>query len=174
MGLPDVGDCQDQEKPRQTVSARRGVSDSMVGAMVPVRRLVRLPPALASRIPPALRPSPCTTPVITILKNGVESSYYVKIINLPGPTALDPLIVAGPATIRLISSGQGTLATFRLTPEAFPPDRTMLIPPGTNQVRLALECSTNLVEWFPATNGVYGPLPVAKFFRIKLDPFLSE
>src|SRR5437867_1249247 len=44
----------------------------------------------------------------------------------------DPLIVAGPATIRLLvppSDGTG-LCTVRLAPEAFPPERTILLPPG--------------------------------------------
>jgi hypothetical protein len=87
-----------------------------------------------------------------------------------------PVVVAGPATIRLTAyytlgtpKGLG-FCTFRISPEAFPPDRTILLPPGTNQARIALECSTNLVHWSAATNGVYGPLPEAKFFRIKLEP----
>ena len=83
----------------------------------------------------------------------------------------DPLIVVGPATIQLIGANNGSaFCTIRVTPESFPPDRTILVPPGTNQARVTLECSTNLVHWSVATNGVYGPLPEAKFFRIKLGP----
>lgn len=87
-----------------------------------------------------------------------------------------PVIVAGPAMFRYTavtnSSGQGAgpcFITFRITPEAFPPDRTVIALPGTNQTFVTLECSTNLVNWASATNGVYGPMPEAKFFRIKLQ-----
>jgi hypothetical protein len=80
----------------------------------------------------------------------------------------DPLVVAGPATIRLAANGgRKVLSTFKVTPEPFPPDRTVIALPGTNQTAVTLECSTNLVDWVSATNGVYGPMPEAKFFRIK-------
>ena len=80
--------------------------------------------------------------------------------------------IAGPAKIVFIAPlGNGTcFATFRITPESFPPDRTIIAMPGTNQTSITLECSTNLVQWSPATNGVYGPMPEAKFFRIKAQP----
>ena len=32
-----------------------------------------------------------------------------------------------------------------------------------------MECSTNLVHWVPATNGIYGSPTEAKFFRLKAD-----
>lgn len=67
-------------------------------------------------------------------------------------------------------NGQSALCTVRVSPEAFPPDRAVLVAPGTNQTRVTLECSTNLLNWFTATNGIYGPLPEAKFFRIKTEP----
>jgi hypothetical protein len=113
------------------------------------------------------------------LLNGVDALLYLE---KDGKTFVhsydwrvnfvDPLIVAGPANFRLVAQASGSgraLCTFKITPEAYPPDRAILIPPGTNQARITLECSTNLVQWFAATNGVYGPLPEAKFFRIKLD-----
>ena len=107
---------------------------------------------------------------LEIEKDGKKARHVVS-DNSEGQY-FDPVIVAGPATIRLITAPLGGtgLCTVKLTPEAFPPDRTILIPPGTNQARITLECSTNLVQWFAATNGIYGPLPEAKFFRIKLEP----
>ncbi len=87
-------------------------------------------------------------------------------------------VIVGPAVIRITINDQvypignqppAFYCTFKITPEAFPPDRTILVPPGNNQSRITLECSTNLVDWSEATNGVYGPLPEAKFFRIKLE-----
>lgn len=81
---------------------------------------------------------------------------------------LDPFIVAGPAVIQFISVSP-VLCTFRVTPEPFPPDRTIIVSPGTNRTEVTLECSTNLVQWSAATNGIYGPMPEAKFFRIKVE-----
>ena len=87
-----------------------------------------------------------------------------------------PVIVAGPATFRVtaytnLNGGNNgpCFFTFRITPGAFPPDRTVIVLPGTNQTSVTLECSTNLVNWASATTGVYGPMPEAKFFRIKLQ-----
>lgn len=83
---------------------------------------------------------------------------------------LTPVIVAGPATFSLRSANaEGNFATFKITPEAFPPDRTLIVPPSTNQSRVTLECSTNLLQWTSATNGLYGPSEGAKFFRIKME-----
>ena len=108
---------------------------------------------------------------LLILKDGRTLQYPAASFS-PITRPLDSLVVAGPAKIRLESfeSTRPVLCTFRISPEAFAPDRTILMPPGTNQARITLECSTNLVQWFAATNGVYGPLPEAKFFRIKLEP----
>jgi hypothetical protein len=102
-----------------------------------------------------------------IIKDG--RTLFHRPLSYGNPTApFDPVVVAGPATLRLICSDSSNpaLCTFRIMPEAYPPDRALLVPPGTNQVQVTLECSTNLVNWFAATNGVYGPLPEAKFFRI--------
>ena len=109
---------------------------------------------------------------IFILKDGSTFQYLARTGFSTIPKPLDPLVVAGPAKIRLESfeATRPVLCTFRISPEAFAPDRTILVPHGTNQARITLECSTNLVQWFAATNGIYGPLPEAKFFRIKLEP----
>ena len=78
-----------------------------------------------------------------------------------------PLVLAGPASIEL--RGNGGIATFKLLPDSYPPDRSILIAPGTGGAAISLECSTNLVDWSSATNGVYANPPVAKFFRIRAD-----
>ena len=61
------------------------------------------------------------------------------------------------------------LATLEVLPEAFPPDRTLLLPQGSNTVAVALECSVDLVHWTTATNGIYGTPNTAKFFRIRAE-----
>jgi len=81
----------------------------------------------------------------------------------------DPLVVAGPVTIRLrvAADNRAGLCTVKITPEAYPPDKSILVAPGAGGAAITLECSTNLVNWMAATNGVYTNLPAAKFFRIK-------
>ena len=114
-----------------------------------------------------------TDAALDVHKDGRVYEMRANTFDSKIPKYLDPLIVAGPAVIRLTafnSPGKPAFCTIKVTPEAYPPDRSILVPPGTNQVFLTLQCSTNLVHWFPATNGVYGPLPEAKFFRIKLEP----
>lgn len=113
---------------------------------------------------------------VLILKDGKTFGHVVR-LSPNTPQYFDPVIVAGPATIRLITAMPApdsgpfkAFCTLRITPEAYPPDQALLLPPGTNQAVVSLEASTNLVQWSATTNGVYGPLPVAMFFRIKLEP----
>ena len=84
-----------------------------------------------------------------------------------GRTDTSPFIIAGPATIEL--RGTGGLATFRVYPESYPPDKSILVAPGAGGAAITLECSTNLVDWMTATNGVYTNQPAAKFFRIRAE-----
>ena len=82
------------------------------------------------------------------------------------------ILVSGPATVKLHSGFPDrmyypTYVTLEITPQSFPPGQTLIVPPGTNQVLVTLECSTNLVNWVSATNGIYGSPTEAKFFRIR-------
>lgn len=79
----------------------------------------------------------------------------------------DSLVVNGPA--KLLVVGIGGMATFRITPDQYPPDRTVVVPGGPGGATVTMECSTNLVHWEPAVGGSYTNLPGVKFFRIKLD-----
>ena len=82
-------------------------------------------------------------------------------------TQLEPLVVNGPA--KILTFGLGGMATFKITPDQYPPDRTVVVPGGPGGAHVTMECSTNLVHWVPAENGSYTNLPGVKFFRIKLD-----
>lgn len=84
-----------------------------------------------------------------------------------GVAPLDSLVIAGPAVVKLV--GRGGMATFKITPDQYPPDRTVVVPGGPGGANVTMECSTNLVHWTPADNGAYTNLPGVKFFRIKLD-----
>jgi hypothetical protein len=82
--------------------------------------------------------------------------------------------VRGPAVFYLTATSPGDQVggyiTVKITPVSFPPDKTLIVPPGTNQVQISLESSTNLVSWASATNGIYGSPDSAHFFRLKMTP----
>lgn len=104
---------------------------------------------------------------------GTHSYWPQKTFQNSSTGPVDPLFVAGPATITLRGIGGATdgnhgLCTFRILPDATSIDRTVLLPPSTNLTSVTLESSTNLVSWTTATNGVYGPVPAALFLRIKV------
>jgi hypothetical protein len=85
-------------------------------------------------------------------------------------------IVAGPATITLDSGSpaQPRLLTVKIIPSTYDVNKTLILPPGTNQVYVTLESSTNLVNWADATNGIYGSPITANFFRIRMAQLPSR
>ena len=88
-----------------------------------------------------------TTAVVT--KNG--SSFYWQAPNLNYPVA-PRQIITGPASFRVISTWDTYIdgyVTFEITPQSFPPDKTVVIPQGQG-ANVILECSTNLIDWTTA------------------------
>jgi hypothetical protein len=82
--------------------------------------------------------------------------------------------VTGPATITASSvGGKPVFITVKITPDSFDANKTVMLPPGTNQVYIALESSTNLVNWSAATNGFYGSPDTVLFFRIRTNALAS-
>ncbi len=74
-----------------------------------------------------------------------------------------------PNPAKLVLVGGGGLATFRISPNFTDPQKTAIVLPGADNAALVtMQYSTNLVDWFPATNGVYAG-DVAKFFKIHLE-----
>jgi hypothetical protein len=106
----------------------------------------------------------------TIQKNGLNFG--------PGfVTSSAGIIVQGPATMTFVSTsppsnGPG-LVTLKIIPESYDPNKTIIVPPGTNQVQITLQVSTNLINWETATNGIYGSPNTAQFFRIREDTLTS-
>lgn len=89
---------------------------------------------------------------------------------------INPFAIAGPARVLLFGGitnsvflNSPVICTFRVTPDTFPPTGTVVIPPVEGGGVVQLECSTNLLTWQTATNGVYTNLPTAKFFRLTLE-----
>ena len=82
------------------------------------------------------------------------------------------IVFRGPTTFTLFYASEAVVpayVTLEITPQSFPADQTVIVPPGTNQVYVGLESSTNLVNWSTATNGVYGSPDAARFFRIHMQ-----
>ena len=78
-------------------------------------------------------------------------------------------IVQGPATYKLATQGGSCLITLKITTQITDPNKTFILPPGTNQVQVTLQVSPDLANWTTATNGIYGNPNTAQFFRIKED-----
>ncbi len=101
---------------------------------------------------------------VAFIKNGTR-------FNFPNPDPVSfPLprnIIVGPVTVQMSGRGPGYL-TVKIEPESFPPDKTIVIPAGGG-ANIALECSTNLIDWVSAAPGIYTNQPAAKFFRIKAE-----
>jgi hypothetical protein len=79
-------------------------------------------------------------------------------------------VIAGPAVFQF-QPGQGggtSFLTIEISPESFPPDKTLIIPQGTG-ANITFECSTNLLDWNPVWQGTYTNAPSSKFFRISAD-----
>jgi hypothetical protein len=104
---------------------------------------------------------------LSITKDGVSFPYWRAADNNPGGKGT---IIQGPATFTLLAqSSTAAYLTLKLMPESFPPNQTLILPPGTNQVSITLESSTNLVNWSSATNGIFGSPDEARFFRIHMQ-----
>ncbi|HKQ39299.1 MAG TPA: hypothetical protein VJ063_14570 [Verrucomicrobiae bacterium] len=103
----------------------------------------------------------------------ITTSYNPQTPNVPSSApASFPMAMAGPATVRFksysLQRDYGAWLTVDIQPEPFDVGRTITLAPG-NGAAISLECTTNLVNWSPATNGVYTRLNEAKFFRIKAE-----
>ena len=72
-------------------------------------------------------------------------------------------------SVDLASQSFPTFCTFRIFPQPYPPTGTVVIPPGEGGGNIGLECSSDLIAWGAATNGIYANEPTANFFRISLE-----
>lgn len=77
-----------------------------------------------------------------------------------------PAVIAGPAKFDVRGLGW---ATFRITPQAMPAWKTLLLPPSTNAVVVSFQVSSNLVDWTSVTNLLFPGVTAPKFFRLRLE-----
>src|SRR5688572_21327757 len=80
------------------------------------------------------------------------------------------LIFTGPAKLLLRVGDRGGygIATVKIEPEAFAPDKTIVIPAGTG-ARVTLEYSTNLTQWSALHSVTHTNSAANLFFRIKAE-----
>jgi hypothetical protein len=110
--------------------------------------------------------------VSTIKSGEVQTTFQSK--NGRGGQWGFGIPVIGPATITASTvRGNSVFITVKITPDSFDVNKTVILLPGTNQVYITLESSTNFVNWADATNGVYGSPDTARFFRIKMTTLAS-
>ena len=62
----------------------------------------------------------------------------------------------------------------RITAKSSDQNKTQSLTPGTSQIYVTLESSTNLVDWVDATNAVYRSPDTARFFRIRTKALASQ
>jgi len=96
---------------------------------------------------------------------------------LVGPVGVDVFVrrqdrVTGPATsvpkTRALSQTNPGIMNVKITYNSSPPYKKVVVAPGMGNVLFEMEGSTNMVNWAPATNGIYGGTNSAYLFRIKL------
>jgi hypothetical protein len=112
-----------------------------------------------------------------------EGSLTNKILSNTGqagaaaPLFPENLVIAGPADLTISSSilaggniqrtaAMPLVVTLEISPGAYSVTNSVTLGPGQG-AEINLESSTNLIQWAPATNGVYTTLP-AMFFRLHL------
>jgi hypothetical protein len=102
-----------------------------------------------------------STDGLTVIKDGLSLAYF---------SGRGSYTIAGPAVFQLTSNNgiAQDFCTIEITPESFPPDKTLIIPQGTG-AKIIFECSTNLLDWAPVWQGTYTNAPPNKFFRIRAD-----
>jgi hypothetical protein len=89
-------------------------------------------------------------------------------------TAISSLPVLGPATVNLLGSFRDTnsaaMCLIKLEAVNATPDiRGFAVQPAKSSATIALETSTNLTSWTPASNGIYSATNSARFFRMNLS-----
>ncbi len=115
---------------------------------------------------------------VATVRSTIGSSVYVNIIkdgltvqlNAFSTVEPTPVVIAGPAVFQLMPNAPNAYGffTIEITPESFPPDKTLIIPQGTG-ANITFECSTNLLDWAAVWQSTYTNAPSNKFFRIRAD-----
>ncbi len=81
--------------------------------------------------------------------------------------------IAGPALLALkagsgVTTNNAVGATIEVTPESFPPDKTIILPEGTVGT-VHVESSTNLIHWQDEWTQTFANTNDNRFFRLRAE-----
>jgi hypothetical protein len=112
---------------------------------------------------------------LQIVKDGTTFDYgHGDFFNsglVPGGTIPQqpPLIITGPLVARVYTPTNGNgFWTVKITPDRFPPDKTITLAPG-DVATVALETSTDLLHWRAIAKQTVSATNGAQFFRVRAD-----
>jgi hypothetical protein len=117
------------------------------------------------------------TPGPTGITQVIFNVDYPNLPTMPYVQADAPnfsLPVLGPATVNLQAgfhdASSAIMCLVKLESVNATPDlRGFAVQPAKSSATIALETSTNLTNWAPATNGTYSATNSARFFRMNLS-----
>ena len=101
---------------------------------------------------------------------GLRSLYYPSGVSVPSPASA-PIVVPGPATIRILSSGnpgEQSTATFAVTRVGTASPPAEVPQEAGSNFDVVLEQSSDLVNWTPANPGTYSGTETKRFFRTRI------
>ncbi len=111
---------------------------------------------------------------LNVIKNGITNGSPAQVY-LGGGSSFpsSPVVVAGPAIVRLEIMPSGTptkymFANVRIEPESFPPGQTIILPEGTVGT-VHVESSTNLVSWQDEWSQTFSDTSANRFFRLRAE-----
>lgn len=80
----------------------------------------------------------------------------------------DPLVLAGPATVRLQMTQGNGFATFSITRAGLASPPAAIPQEAGTTWEVILESSSDLINWTPANPGQYGGIEPKRFFRTRM------
>lgn len=95
-----------------------------------------------------------------------KDDLEVRIPDNAGSSPRFPIVLVGPAKVDVRGRGW---ATIKITPQAVPAWRTLMLNPTTNRVAASLLISSNLVDWTSVTNLVFPEGAGPQYFRIRVE-----
>jgi len=121
--------------------------------------------------------TPSYSPLGVTFPDGTGTVLNPPYLSIPRNASGGPiqyLTVAGPCTIKFGDTNYANFATFKLSPANVDipmiPTGSVVIPvDGSGNYRVALESSTDLINWVEATPGTFGSGATNRFFRVRLS-----
>ena len=112
-----------------------------------------------------------SAPHFTMTVTSQNQTFILDGSNLPPGRGI--IVIAGEAKIRIAYGGTAgpysAFVTLQITPESFPPDKTLIIPADSKGANIIMEQSTDLINWSASLPGAYTNMTNNLFFRIRAE-----